>query len=415
MVQWTSHAIRCVLEMDMSDLQTVIQKVQDTLPAELGDNLLAVYLFGSAARGTYVPDASDLDLLLVGRSGMTLASARAAFRPLWGRHAALLGHGPWVATRQDLEGHLALFPPLHRTLLHEARLLYGEPVLKQLSPPAPVDPLDEVANVAARAITRATALTPHVLPQGEEERLIRLLDRLARRFTESQKGPALEPIEALSAIHAQFRQLAPDLPQFQWRGTPPAGEAPALLPGCVAFYQRERHLIAVLEYIDGDVLRDVDWVDVSAAAAEAYARFGLATPWQLRLAASQAWVDSLYFQGFEHLWGADVLADLEVDRTTLLRQLSRRASEQRVEKVPMAYLTIEEADLSTLIHDTQNLLLNAGLRAELLARFSARPFDLQDWTPPGRGTPPPERVAAIWERWRELTAYYTRMWRGTSD
>jgi hypothetical protein len=311
--------------------------------------------------------------------------------------------------------HLALFPLLHQILLREARLLHGEPVLNQLPPPAAADPLDEVANVAARAITRATALTSDSLPQEEKEHLARLLDRLARRFAGSQQPLALEPIEALSAIHARFRQLAPELPQFGWRGAPLGGDAPALLPGCLAFYQRERHLIAVLEHIDGDVLRDVDWAEVSAAAEEAYARFGLATPWQLRLAASQAWVDSLYFQGFEHLWGADLLGDLEVGQTALLRQLSRRASEQRVEKVPMAYLTIEDGDISTLIHDTQNLLLNAGLRAELLARFTAQPFELPDWTPPGRETPSPERIAAIWGRWRELTAYYVRMWRKASD
>jgi hypothetical protein len=163
--------------------------------------------------------------------------------------------------------------------------------------------------------------------------------------------------------------------------------------------------------VDEETLSGVDWDEVGAAAEDAYAQFGLATPWQLRLVASQPWVDSLFFKGFEHMWGADVLGELEPDELTLLRQLARVGSEQRVEKVPLDYLTIEDSAVSKLIHDTQNVLLNAGLRAELFTRFTGRDFDLPDWTPPGREVPQPERVAATWERWREVTAYYARLWR----
>jgi hypothetical protein len=270
--------------------------------------------------------------------------------------------------------------------------------------------VDEAANVAAAAITRATALTPGALPPQQLRRLSRLLDRLARRTTGLKPSRNLAPVEAMAAIHAKLRELANEMPQFEWRGEPPGGEVPDLLPGCLAFYQREKHLITVLERVDEAALSDVDWAEVAAAADDAHAKFGLATPWQLRFAASQAWADSLYFNGFEHMWGADILADLEVDEMTLLRQLTRVASEQRVEKVPLAYLTIDDADVSTLIHDTQNELLKAGLRAELFARLTGREFDLPDWTPPGREVPQPERVTAAWERWRELAAYFGRLW-----
>jgi hypothetical protein len=111
------------------------------------------------------------------------------------------------------------------------------------------------------------------------------------------------------------------------------------------------------------------------------------------------------------MWGADVLGDLQADEPTLLRQLARVGSEQRVEKVPLDYLIIEDSAISKLIHDTQNVLLNAGLRAELFARFTGREFDLPLWTPPGRETPQHQRVMAVWERWREVTTYYARMWR----
>jgi predicted nucleotidyltransferase len=399
----------------MVDLVAVVADVRDTLVAELGEYLLALYLFGSAARGEYVPGRSDIDLLLVVDPAMPLVAARNAFRPLWGRHADALGHGPLVATPDDLVLHLALFPALHRALLADARRFHGEAMLKHLPLPPPPDPVEEAAYLATRAITDATALTPKTLPPEKARRLTILLDRLARRTTRVTSPETLTPAEAMIAIHARLRALVQDMPQFDWQGAPPSGEVPDLLPGCLAFYQRESHLITVLERVDGGTLSGVDWEEVGAAAEDAYAQFGLATPWQLRLVASRPWVDSLFFKGFEHMWGADILGDLQPDEPTLLRQLARVGSEQRVEKMPLDYLTIEDIAVSRLIHDTQNVLLNAGLRAELFARLTGRNFDLPDWTPPGREVPQPERVAATWERWREVTAYYARLWRAVSQ
>jgi hypothetical protein len=396
--------------VNMVGLKAVVTDVRDTLLAELGEGLLALYLFGSAARGQYVPGRSDVDLLLVVDPAMPLVAAREAFRPLWERHATALGHGPLVATPDDLTLHLKLFPSLHRALLADARRFHGQSMLKHLPPPPPPDPVEEAAYIAARAITHATALTPKSLPPEKTRRLTRLLDRLARRVTGVNPPESLTPAQALVAVHARLRELAGSMPQFDWPGQPPSGELPDLLPGCLAFYHWEKHLITVLERVDEETLSGVDWEEVGAAAEDARAQFGLATPWQLRLVASRLWVDSLFFKGFEHMWGADVLGDLEADEATLLRQLARVGSEQRVEKVPLDYLTIEDNAIPMLIHDTQNVLLNAGLRAELFARFTGRDFDLPDWTPPGREVPQSERVAATWERWREVTVYYARLW-----
>jgi hypothetical protein len=200
------------------------------------------------------------------------------------------------------------------------------------------------------------------------------------------------------------------MPQFAWQGSAPDGDVPSLLPGCLAFYQRNKHLIAVLERVDQEALSTVDWASVGAAAEDADALFGLATPWQLRLAASQIWVESLFFEGFDHVWGADILGDLHTDETTLLRQLTRAVSVQRVERLPTDYLSIEDRAIPRLLHDTQNVLLNAGLRAELYARLTGRECDLPVWMPPERETPGSEQVEAVWQRWRELTQYYSRLW-----
>lgn len=398
----------------MSDLKTVVVELRDTLTAELGAHVLALYLIGSAARGSFVPGRSDIDLLLVVDADMPLADARRAFRPLVQRYGELLHHGPMVATPDDLASHLALFPALHRNLQSGAVLLAGKPLLKGLPTPSPADPIEDAAYVAARTITYATALTPRSVSEDEARRLRQALDRMTRRATGTKPTRELDPIEAIVALHAKLREWADDMPQFHWRGTPPSGDLPDLLPGCLAFYQREKHLITVLERVDHETLSGVDWDEVGAAAEDAYALFGLATPWLLRLAASRMWVDSLFFGGFDHMWGADILEGMVADEGTLLHQLASVSSEQRVEKVPSAYLSIEDDAIGKLIHDTQNVLLNAGLRAELYARFSGREYTLSEWTPPGREVPQPDRVAATWERWRELTAYYVNLRREVS-
>lgn len=395
----------------MLDLKAIVTDVRDTLVSELGEGLLTLYLFGSAARGQYVPGRSDVDWLLIVDPSLPLDAARQVFRPLWNRYASVLGHGPLVATPPDLALHLALFPALHRALVADARRFHGSALLKHLPPPPPPDPVADAAHLAARAITYATALTPGVISPEKLQHLTQHLDRLARRATGVAPSQTMTPMQSLVAIHAKLRELAASMPQFAWQGRPPQDGAPGLLPGCLAFYQRENHLVTVLERVDEETLAVVDWEEVGAAAEDAYALFGLATPWQLRLVASLPWVDSLFFRGFEHMWGADVLGDLQADEPTLLRQLSRVGSEQRVEKVPLDYLTIEDSAIPKLVHDTQNVLLNAGLRAELFARFTGREFDLPHWTPPGRETPQPQRVMAVWERWREVTAYYAHMWR----
>ena len=75
----------------MVDLKTAVRDVRETLVAELADDLLAIYLFGAASRGEFVPGRSDVDFLLVVDPQMPVLAARNAFRPLWGRHGDIKG------------------------------------------------------------------------------------------------------------------------------------------------------------------------------------------------------------------------------------------------------------------------------------------------------------------------------------
>ncbi len=395
----------------MTTLKSVIVQVRDALVNELGERLIAFYLYGSASRGEYVPGRSDVNLLLVINPSVRLATVRKAFRPVWDEYAHVLRTGPLVATPDDLALYLELAPELHHVLLAEARRFYGQPVLEDLPEPPERDPLEPITRMAAKAMVGAAALTPSIYTPERAQRLAFSLERMAHHFEGGGTPESSSPVDVLDAIHARLRELAQEMPEFAWPGEPPAETGPFLLPGCLAFYRRDNSLIAVFPRVDKQKLAVVDWEEVGRAVEDEGAEFALATPWQLRLVASRLWVDSLYFQGFECLWGTPVLDDLKPDEVPLVRRLARVASEQLVKIVPRAYLTIEDAGVSKLIHDTQNVLLNAGLRAELLARFTGRDMHLPHWIPPGQDVPQVERVAAAWQRWRVVTAHFTELWR----
>ncbi len=58
------------------------QSVQDVLSAELGDELMAVYLYGSALSEEFLPGRSDLDLVTVIRTWLSVSSARSVIERL---------------------------------------------------------------------------------------------------------------------------------------------------------------------------------------------------------------------------------------------------------------------------------------------------------------------------------------------
>ena len=109
--------------------QALAERVVAEYRAALGDDLVAVALFGSVARGQARPD-SDLDLYVVTR-GPSLGDPR--LRPMWTRidaspeHQALVsaGYRPTVSpvphTVDDLRGHpwILLDITHHGIILHD--------------------------------------------------------------------------------------------------------------------------------------------------------------------------------------------------------------------------------------------------------------------------------------------------------
>jgi hypothetical protein len=63
------------------------------LHGALGDELLAIYLIGSAALGDYVPGASDLDVMVVCASPLSRPAKEALVSPLWQRSLSCPARG----------------------------------------------------------------------------------------------------------------------------------------------------------------------------------------------------------------------------------------------------------------------------------------------------------------------------------
>ena len=92
----------------------------------LGDRLMALYLYGSLAEGTYQSDQSDVNLLAVIECTTDLHLVRSALQPIWDKHASALVNIPIVATQPELERHLALDPIFAGHLVQAGKLLHGD-------------------------------------------------------------------------------------------------------------------------------------------------------------------------------------------------------------------------------------------------------------------------------------------------
>lgn len=83
-----------------TEIQTYLAALTGTLRALLGENLLGVYLFGSAAQGAYEPGLSDLDVQAVTRHPLSLTLRQTI--------AARLSHAALPCPAHGLE--LVLYP-----------------------------------------------------------------------------------------------------------------------------------------------------------------------------------------------------------------------------------------------------------------------------------------------------------------
>lgn len=119
-----------MLELTLEAVRSQAKALAETLRARLGDRLICAALYGSAARGDFRPQSSDVNLVLVvSEASVELLAACAA--PLQAARAELRC-APLVLTRDELRQAADVFPLKLLDLRRCHLLLLGEDLLAAL-------------------------------------------------------------------------------------------------------------------------------------------------------------------------------------------------------------------------------------------------------------------------------------------
>lgn len=370
--------------------------VTETLPTALGGNFQALYLYEGATRC----------LWLLVRSGTDMQGVREAFLPLWKQHSDFIGRGPFVISAADWDHYRLLNPWRASYLCEKAQLLAGEDVWARQPELSPGDPLFQLGHIAAETV-RCCRLLENGAPQVDLKRELHQVVAQEARLNLDGSGPALD---LLGALYAYLEEHSAEQPSYGWDGISPSEPAPPLLPGLLALVGLRDQLIAVMPIVNRSILDGTDWSAVARLVSDDFAHVGMATPWQLRLAASTALAQDLYLSAFEHLWGSDVLYGCEPAEKHVLRSAAELPVDVLVEQLSPLYMTVDEEALGDLIHTVQNYLLNIQLRSELTARLKGVPAESPSEPLPDRDAGPHERIAANYSHLRWWADHLVARW-----
>jgi hypothetical protein len=395
--------------MSRSLAYMTIEAVIGAMNSALGDGLLSVYLYGSLSDGTYQADQSDINLVVVIGGLSDLHLLREEYRnTIWTVRGPVLRRVPLLATLPALKRHLRLNPLLNAHLCRSGQLLFGAPI--DFEPEVLVSAKEELANVAAQAMRASAALAPELLPAKEAQESLASLRSLARRLfgwpVDADESPAVLAGRVLGFACKKMEEeslvLWPD------QATP---NAPPLVGDLRAIYEMDSHLILVMPDLEPVELArriaSTDWSQVADRVTDQYRSIRVTTPSQLRLIASYEDSTDYLVQSYHHAWGADPLAGLEISRSFAFRGLARLPSELQLADLPHAYFTAEDSDLSMLVHDFQNKLLNVQLRSELLARALKMMSTVPPDPLPERNAPEDVRIDAIMSHLNWWADHYT--------
>ena len=397
--------------MSRSLAYTAIEAVINALQSNLAGDLQAVYLYGSLSDGTYQADQSDVNLLALVEDSSSLHKMRQALKgELWTSYGTILKQTPLLATPAVWDRHLRLNPLLHAHFLRSGQLLYGKPAALD----AEVTPTscEMLANATSQALRATAALAPSLLPEKESQENLASLRSLARRLfgwpVDADESPAVLAGRVLGYIRKKMDEESLELWPDQI--TP---NAPPLISDLRAIYEMDTHLILVMPDLEpAELARRIagaDWSRVASRVTDQYRGLRITTPSQLRLVVKYEDSADYLIQSYHHAWGADPIGDMEIDMGDAFRGLARVPSALELSGLPNAYITAEDADLSMLVHDFQNKLLNIQLRSELLCRTLDVPSLVPDESLPERDVPETIRIDAIQKHLHWWADHYAQL------
>ena len=387
--------------------ENAIDAIEVALHRALGSQLLALYLYGSLAKGAYQFHQSDVNLLVVVEDDITIHDLREVLRPVWSLHRAVLRQVPVISTRATLQRHMRLDPVLAQHLTEKGRLLIGKELITETLSPYPVEVL---ANTAHQAMRSSSALAPDLLSEHDAAEALADLRSLARRMFDRTIEEDESPAGLLATIQYQLSLALQQYPEQAWSDGLASG-APPLLEDLQAIYETERQLTLVLPDLAPDAIVDrintINWRDVAKRVADEYWGLRLTTVAQLRTVLQYETPADYHLRNYAHAWGLDALSGLFVPWWRILRDLARMPSEIQIAALPHAYIASEDNDLSIVIHDFQNKLLNIQLRNELLGRQNNRPSVTPSIRLPDRTASLQLRIDAIFEHLDWWADFYT--------
>ncbi|GAB4153751.1 MAG: hypothetical protein Fur0021_19760 [Candidatus Promineifilaceae bacterium] len=382
------------------NLQQAVQLVQAGLLASSSSHLQSLYYFGNLS--PHIPGLSDLSLMALVSDRTSLEQVRIAFLPLWSQTQSALNHPLAAATAATWQRHLDLNPIVAHHLARHSQRLWGSemPVVRKLPPLTERAAfMADISMQASQALT-APLLSPTDAPlyQGWLHGVAHLLGLSPSRHT--------APASLFAAIQARLATLVPQaeaapdpahlLAPPRPAEPPPLADAPPMLPELLAIYEKADRLIFVLPD-QPPSWEKMDWLAVAETITGECAALQITTARQFRLAVSYHYPVHYVLRSYRHLWGQDVLANLPVTRRRLWQDAARLPSLLETVQLPQRYLAAADDELSAVIHDFQNKLLNVQLRHELLLRMKIAVKIAPPAPLPPRTDPPAQRIAGIFQ------------------
>lgn len=372
-----------------------IYAVLGALQRALGDRLTALYSFGGISACTYCTSPTGINLLVVISDDTRMQDVRHALRQVWRLHSAELGQVPLVARKASFLRHIELDPILAHDIVASGEQFAGEALLSDLLAPEPIELLARIAGETMRA---SAVLAPTMISQQESDRAINALRCLAGEYLAEDYSPTDLPAKIYSGVQRYITYQIGRYDELSWNASEESGKAP-VLEVLLAVYSMENRLVLVLPDLPAEDIAEritsINWRSVASRVAGEYRGLQLSTPAQLRLILRLEGAAEFALGTFEHAWGLDPLADLEISRWRVLRDLARFPSDILIDTLPRSLIVCDDNDLPVLVHDLQNKLLNIQLRTELFSRMEYSVAEMPPEPLPDRNAPNQIRIEAI--------------------
>jgi hypothetical protein len=381
--------------------QEGIRATVKALQQGLVRSLRSIYVYGSLAQSHYDENTSNVNLLVVVANGASIHDVRQAYLPVWWRYRTVLRSAPLLAQEDSIGRHLILNPIFTNHLRKVGNRIFGEPLAL---PEQRLSVSEGMSRLLLDAMTASQALCPSLMPEDDAAEANRLLYRLARRLG-YKNNQRLGAAKIFAFVHHRLAQGLSRLPNdFE---VMPQADAPADIPTLQTMYVKDDQLVMVFPKLTPELIIETDWERVASQVENQCTGLMITTPQQLDLIAKFEHPMELLLLNYQHEWGDDFLNGSVPSRRLVLRQAARLPTELEISGFAGQYLTSEDTEVSMLIHDFQNRLLNIQLRHELLVRLQHAVPATPTHPLPGRDEREDMRVSAIFDHTNWWSTYYT--------